>query len=275
VRRTFSTVGSVMLLAALVFLVGMTSVTSAASRKASVMIVHGLPGFTADVYLNGELLLDGFKPTSTAGPLQLDPGSYGVDIREVGAPPNSPPVLSGTVRLSPRSNISIVAHLTRSGDPALSVFHNIFEQIPAGRSLLYVRNVAAVAPLSVRLDDRLVKRGLREGGEWGVDTAPGRHMIAFGSGAANDVLIPPTDVRLDEGVAQIVYVVGSAKADNLDLMVQAVHGLHSAPSGVLTGDGGLGAEPGFPSWAVALMVAAGATLIVCTRRLLTERTQGQ
>jgi hypothetical protein len=275
VRRPFSIVGSVMLLAALVLLVGMTSVTSAASKKASVMIVHGLPGFTADVYVNGELLLDGFKPTSTAGPLQLDPGSYGVDIREVGASPNSPPVLSGTLRLSSRSNISVVAHLTRSGDPTLSVFHNIFEQIPAGRSLLYVRNVAAVAPLSVRLDDRLVKRGLREGGEWGVATAPGRHMIAFGLGAANDVLIPPTDIRLDEGVAQIVYVVGSAKADNLDLMVQAVHGLHSAPAGVLTGDGGLGAEPGFPSWAIALMVAAGATLVACTRRLLTERTPGQ
>jgi hypothetical protein len=275
VRRPFSIVGSVMLLAALVLLVGTTSVTSAASKKASVMIVHGLPGFTADVYVNGKLLLDGFKPTSTAGPLQLDPGSYGVDIREVGASPNSPPVLSGTLRLSSRSNISVVAHLTRSGDPTLSVFHNIFEQIPAGRSLLYVRNVAAVAPLSVRLDDRLVKRGLREGGEWGVATAPGRHMIAFGLGAANDVLIPPTDIRLDEGVAQIVYVVGSAKADNLDLMVQAVHGLHSAPAGVLTGDGGLGAEPGFPSWAIALMVAAGATLVACTRRLLTERTPGQ
>lgn len=274
-RRSFSIVGSVMLVAALAFLVGMPSVTSAASRKASVMIVHGLPGFTADVYLNGELLLDGFKPTSTAGPLQLDPGSYRVGIREVGASPNSPPVLSATLRLSSRSNVSIVAHLTKSGDPTLSVFHNTFEQIAAGRSLLYVRNVAAVAPLSVRLDDRLVKRGLREGGEWGVATAPGRHMIAFGSGAANEVLIPPTDIRLDEGVAQIVYVVGSAKADNLDLMVQAVHGLHSAPSGVLTGDGGLGAEPGFPFWAVALMVAAGATLIVCTRRLLMERIQGQ
>ena len=115
-RRPFGIVGSVMLLAALVLLVGMTSVTSAASRKASVMIVHGLPGFTADVYVDGELLLDGFKPTSTAGPLQLDPGSYGVDIREVGASPNSPPVLTGTLRLSSRSNISVVAHLTRSGE---------------------------------------------------------------------------------------------------------------------------------------------------------------
>jgi hypothetical protein len=275
VRRPFSIVGSVMLLAALVFLVGMTSVTSAASRQASVTIIHGLPGFTADVYLNGDLLLDGFKPTSTAGPLQLDPGSYEVGIREVGAPADSPPVLSGTLRLSSRSNISIVAHLTRSGDPTLGVFHNTFEHVSPGRSLLYVRNVAAVPPLSVRLDDRLVKSGLREGGEWSVATAPGRHMIAFGSGAANDVLIPPTDIHLDEGVAQIVYVVGSAKADNLDLMLQTVRGVRSAPSGVLTGDGGLGAEPGFPPWAVAVMVAAGATLIVCTRRLLSERTQGQ
>jgi hypothetical protein len=275
VRRPFSIIGSVMPLAALMLLVGMTNVTSAASGKASVTIIHGLPGFTADVYVNGKLLLDGFKPTSTAGPLELDPGSYKVGIREVGASADSPPVLSGTLRLSSGSNISVVAHLTRSGDPTLSVFQNRFAQIPAGGSQLYVRNVAAVAPLSVRLDDRLVKEGLREGDQWGVATATGRHTIAFGSGPGNDVLIPPSDIRLDEGVAQIVYVVGSAKADNLDLMVQAVHGLHSAPSGVLTGDGGLGAEPGFPSWAIGLMVAAGATLIVCLRRLLTYRTQRQ
>jgi hypothetical protein len=235
------------------------------------MIIHGLPGFTADVYVNGDLLLDGFKPTSTAGPMQLNPGNYTVAIREVGAPANSAPALRGTLHLSSGANISIVAHLTTSGDPTLSVFHNAFEQIPAGRSLLYVRNVAAVAPLSIRLDDRLVKRNLREGDEWGDVTATGPHMIAFDSGAANDALIPPTAIHLDEGVAEVVYVVGSAKAHNLDLMIQAVGGLHSAPSGVLTGSGGLGADPGFPFWAVALMFAAGAMLTACTRRILTER----
>ena len=266
---------SVSIVGALLFVVSMTSVTSAVPAKGSVTIVHGVPGFTADIYLDDELLLDGFEPTSTAGPLRVAPASYDVDIREVGAPADSPPVLSGTVRVAAGSNISIVAHLTRAGDPTLSVFHNTFERLSAGRSLLLVRNVAAASPLSVRLDGRRVKEGLREGSEWSIVTAPGRHMMAFESRTGNDVLIPSTDVRLEEGVAQIVYVVGSAEGDSLDLMLQTVSGLHSAPSGVLTGDGGFGAEPWFPTWAVTVMVAAGATLIVCTRQLLKERAQGR
>jgi hypothetical protein len=271
VPRTFSIVGTLVF----VFLVGMTSPTSAAPAKGSVTIVHGLPGFTADIYLDGELLLDGFEPTATAGPLRVAPASYDVDIREVGAPADSPPVLNAVLRVSAGSNISIVAHLTRAGDPTLSVFRNTFDRLSAGQSLLQVRNVAAAPPLSVRLDDRRVKEGLGEGSEWGIATAPGRHMIAFESRASNDVLIPSTDIHLEEGVAQIVYVIGSAQGGNLDLMLQSVRGLRSAPSGVLTGDGGLGAVPGVPSWAVAVMVVAGATLIACTRQLLKERAQGR
>jgi hypothetical protein len=268
VRKSVSIVGTVLIV------VSLTSVTSAASAKGSVMIIHGVPGFTADIYLDDELLLDGFEPTSTAGPLRVVPASYHVDIREVGAPPDSPPVLSGTVRVDAGSNISIVAHLTRAGDPTLTVFHNAFERLSAGRSFLLVRTVAAAPPLSVLLDGRRVNEGLREGNEWRIVTDPGHHSIAFESSTANDVLIPSTDVRLEEGAAQIVYVVGSAEGDNLDLMLQTIRGLHSPPSGVLTGDGGLGASPGlFPTWAVALMVAAGVTLLVCAHQLLRRRVQ--
>ena len=92
--------------------------------------------------------------------------------------------------------------------------------------------------------------------------------------SGNDVLIPSTAIHLEEGVAQIVYVVGST-ASNLELMLQSVRGLGSAPSGVLTGDGGLGAEPVFPGWALAVMVAAGVTLLVCTRHLLKVRAWGR
>jgi hypothetical protein len=269
VRRSVSIVG------ALMFVAWMTSVSSAAPAKGSVTIIHGVPGFTADIYLDDELLLDGFEPTSTAGPLRLAPASYDVDIREVGAPADSPPVLSGTVRVPAGSNISIVAHLTRAGDPTLSVFHNTFERLPAGRSLLLVRNVAETSPLSVRLDGRRVTKELREGSEWRIVTAPGRHTMAFESRTTNDVLIPSSVVRLEEGVAQIVFVVGSAEDDSLDLMLQTVSGLHSPPSGVLTGGGGLGASPGFPMWAITVMAAAGATLLVCTRQLLRGRAQGR
>ena len=264
-RRSFGIIGT------LLFVVWMAGVASAEPAKGSVTIIHGVPGFTADIYLDDELLLDGFEPTSTAGPLRVPPASYHVDIREVGAPADSPPVLSGTLDVAAGSNISVVAHLTRAGDPTLTVFHNAFEQLPAGKSLLHVRNVAATTPLSVRLDGRQVKQGLREGGEWSTVTTPTRHMIAFG--AAGDVLIPPTEVHLEEGVAQIVYVVGSAEGDNLDLMLQTVGGLHSSPSGVLSGDGGLGASPGFPSWAVTVMVAAGVGLLMSARQLMRGRAR--
>lgn len=270
VRRTLSIVGAIVF----AFLVGMTNASPAAPARGSIMIVHGLPGFTADIYLDGELLLDGFEPTSTAGPLRIAPGSYQVDIREVGASADSPPVLSAVLPVSAGSNISILAHLTRVGDPTLSVFRNSFERLPVGRSLLQVRHGAAAPTLSVRLDDRRVKEGLRQGREWGIATDPGRHMIAFESETSDDVLISPTDIRLEEGVAQIVYVIGSAEGDSLDLMLQSVRGLRSTPSGVLTGDGGLGAVPGFPTWAIAVMVASGATLFVCTRQLL-RRAQGR
>jgi len=265
---------SVGIIGALMFVGSMAGVTSAAPAKGSVTIIHGVPGFTADIYLDDELLLDGFQPTSTAGPLRVAPASYLVDIREVGAPADSPPVLSGTVRVAAGSNISIVAHLTRAGDPTLTVFHNAFERLPAGRSLLLVRNVAAASPLSILLEGDRVKEGLREGGEWSLVTAPGRYEIAFES-PTGEVLIPAADVRLEEGIAQIVYVVGSAEGDNLDLMLQTVRGLHSAPSGVLSGDGGLGASPEFPTWAVTVMVAAGVTLLVCTGQLLRGRAQGR
>jgi Domain of unknown function (DUF4397) len=259
----------------LLFVVGTAGATPAASTKASVTIVHGLPGFTADIYLDGKLLLNGFRPTSTAGPLRVAPRSYDVDIRVVGAPADSAPVLSATVPIRAGSNISVVAHLTRAGDGygALTVFENTFQRLPAGRSLLRVRHVAGGPPLSVRFDGRLVEENLRFRSEWGTTTDPGPHAISLGSSSANDPLIPSTDFDLEEGVARIVYVVGGpVGSGSLELMVQSVRGLRSTPSGVLTGDGGLGAEPPlFPRWALAVMVAAGVTLLVSARQFLKVR----
>lgn len=269
-RRAFIIVGT------LLFVAGTASATPAASTKASVTIVHGLPGFTADIYLDGELLLDGFRPTSTAGPLRVAPRSYDVDIRHVGAPADSPPTLSATLPITAGSNISVVAHLTRAGEGALTVFENTFRRLPAGRSLLHIRHVAGGPPLSVSFDGRLVKENLRFRGEWGTTTVPGRHRISFGSSSANDLLIPSTDIDLEEGVAQIVYVVsGPPGSGSLELVVQSVRGLRSAPSGVLTGDGGLGAEPLFPRWALAVMVVAGVTLLVSARQFLKVRMSGR
>src|SRR5687768_6302297 len=70
-----------------------------AQADSSVTIVHGLPRFTADVYVNGELLLSGFKAESTTDPLTLTEGEYDVAIRDVGSPADSEPALQDVITL--------------------------------------------------------------------------------------------------------------------------------------------------------------------------------
>jgi hypothetical protein len=81
-------------------------------------------------------------------------------------------------------------------------------------------------------------------------------------------VIGPADVQVREGVSTIVYAWGSLEAGNLQLAIQNIEGLHSAPSGVPSGELGLAAESsaGTP-WLIgaALLLAAGGTALV-TRR---------
>jgi hypothetical protein len=69
----------------------------------------------------------------------------------------------------------------------------------------------------------------------------------------NKVAIGPADLDLAEGTNTIVYAWGSAEDGNLDLAVQTIDGLHSAPSGVPGGEAGLAPESGgIPAWTVGL-----------------------
>ena len=54
-----------------------------------------------------------------------------------------------------------------------------------------------------------------------------------------DAVLGPADLSLSEGTATFVYAIGSAEEGSLDLLVQTIDGLHSAPEGVPAGDAGL------------------------------------
>ena len=47
---------------------------------ADVSVVHGVPGLTVDVYVNGKLTLPGFKPGTITDPLALPAGTVIADI---------------------------------------------------------------------------------------------------------------------------------------------------------------------------------------------------
>jgi hypothetical protein len=228
--------------------------------------------FSADIYLDGKLLLDGFEPSETAGPLRVAAGQHAVDVREIGAAADSAPVVSVALHLRRGSDTSVVAHLSAGNDPTLTLFDNAFDRLPAGRSLLQVRNLGGGGPLSVRLDGRVVGRVAFDG-ERGITTSAGRHRVAFLS-PSGEVRASPTDVDLAEGRALVVYAVGSPGAGDLQLLAQSIGGLRSSPSGVLTGSGGLAAE-GPPAWVILVAVASALIVVGLVGELAKARAQGR
>ena len=85
------------------------------------------------------------------------------------------------------------------------------------------------------------------------------------------VVIGPADVTLKEGTATIVYAIGSAEQKTLGLVVQTISGLHSSPSGVPAGSGGLAGD-GVPAWVLLtaglglLLAAGGGARVAAARR---------
>jgi hypothetical protein len=243
---------------------------SVASPQPSVVrIIHGLPGFTADIYLDGELLLDGFQPSESAGPLRVSPGRHDVAVRDIGAAADSAPVLSVTLRVRPGSDTTVVAHLSPQNDPTLTLFDNDFDRLPAGRAVFTVRDLTSLGRLSVRLDGRVLQGAVGYGGERSVRAAPGRHRISFLS-SSGDLVAAPSPIDLREGTALIVYAFGDP--GDVRLLFQTVAGLHSAPSGVLTGAGGLAAESVLPGWLVATILMVVLVSLAGSRRLARNRT---
>ncbi|HEV2907311.1 MAG TPA: DUF4397 domain-containing protein [Actinomycetota bacterium] len=242
-----------------------------AQASSSVTIVHGLPRFTADVYVNGELLLSGFKAESTTDPLTLEEGEYDVAIRDVGSAPDSEPALQDLITLNGGINVSIVAHLDEGGNPALSVFENDLSQIPAGESRLVARHNAAAPAVDVLSDGETLLTDLTSGNEADTNLAVATHEVAVALAGGGEEVVSPTALQFEEGTSHVLYLIGSAEDETLDLMVQTVSGLQSAPSGVATGDGGLAETPGFPAWAAVLMIGAAFVLVASSLQLRRSR----
>jgi hypothetical protein len=256
------------LLLALVFMVPLVpgGVAEAKPSDATVTVLHGLPHFTADIYVNGKLVLDGFKPKSLTDPLPLAPGSYRLAIRPVGKPASSPPVLARTVSLQAGHDYTVAAHLTPAGNPALSVFDNSASNLPPGRSELVVRPLATAPAVTVEANGQTLLNDVAAGSESGARVDPGRYSVRVLS-TNQRPLVAPEQLSVSEGKVYFLYVVGSQKDNSLALMVQSVAS-SGDPTGVQTGSGGLASPSN--AWRGALILGASLgfilSIIVLMRR---------
>uniref|UniRef100_UPI0035663AC3 DUF4397 domain-containing protein n=1 Tax=Nocardioides sp. TaxID=35761 RepID=UPI0035663AC3 len=158
-------------------------------------------------------------------------------------------------------NATVVAHLDADGTPTLNVFVNDVSSTGPGDARLTVRHTAAAPEVDVRADGNVLVPGLANPDEEVADVPAGSYSADVVLAGTDTVAIGPADLSLGEGTNTIVYAWGSADDGNLDLAVQTIDGLHSAPHGVPGGEVGLAAESsaGVPVWALAL---GGTSLLV-------------
>jgi hypothetical protein len=125
---------------------------SAAPATSQVYVVHNIPGVTVDVYLDGEIALEDFRPGTVAGPLTLPSGCCPtVTIYTAGADPNAvDPVIDTTTALPAGGTVSLSAHLSAKGTPRLSTYYDtVKSSVREGYGKLFVRHNAALGPVDV------------------------------------------------------------------------------------------------------------------------------
>lgn len=242
------------------------------SGKSDLAVLHGIPGLTVDVYVNGALTLDDFTPGTLAGPLSLDPGPYEVAITASDAADDSAPVL-GPITLDLAANMSYtaVAHLDAAGDPTVSFFTNDISATNAGEGRLTVRHVAAAPAVDILANDAVAFPGLENPNEVKADLGVGTIAAKVNLAGTDTTAIGPADVTLVEGVNTIVYAWGSAGDSNLDLAVQTVDTHMGAPSGVAAGSAPVSNNNSLPIGLIVIAALALAGAGVATRVAITSR----
>ncbi|MEV4390045.1 DUF4397 domain-containing protein [Micromonospora sp. NPDC049580] len=241
----------------------------AATSKVSV--VHGIPDTSVDVYVNGKKTLNNFKPGDVAGPLNLAEGEYDIALTKPGEPIGSAILKVDNAEVPGGANISLAAHLDAAGKPKITPFVNDVSKVDAGKARLIVRHTAAAPAVDVRAGGTPVFKGLTNPKEAKGDVDAGTVKADVVLAGTDTVAIGPADLNLKEGTATIVYAIGSAEDKTLDVVAQTITGLHSAPGGVPSGDGGQ-AGTGVQTWWYALTGAGVLLLLGGGVRMATART---
>lgn len=250
----------------------------------TVVVVHGLVDFPADVYLDGASTpaLSGFEYQRMTDPLALPAGTHRADLRRAGEPPTSPPALSGTFTVEADQRVTVAALLNPAGSPTWLAFPNDAQPADQSRVQLRFRHFAAAGPVNVLLDGQRLSAGVQNTSVSGQIApaliAPGPHQLSVVDANSNAALLPPQVVDVSAGSIANVYLVGTASGGNLGLLLQdpsvasvsvSAKALDATPSAVPSGNSGL-ADPGFTegrgdpmdtAWATGWVLAAGAWVI--------------
>jgi hypothetical protein len=261
-------------------LVALPVAASAASATGTVVVVHGLRGVVADVSVDGKVVLRGFSPSRITSPLPLLAGTHTLSVRRSGCAAGSPPLITKIVTISAGSASAVVAGLSSTGTPDLSVFDNKPSTFGIPSSGLIVRSVAAAPTAKAVLDGKAASGTLASAGQLAVPSQAGPHELALQATGTGATLIAPQNAPVTAGTATVVYLTGSAQNSTLGWLAQTVRmpAASVAPRTVKTGNSGLAAQPAASGGVVDGLSATGSAGILTLAAVglwLVRRRRGQ
>ena len=224
-RKTTYAAGALSLLAALTFATpAQAGGWHHDDAPAKLSVLHGVPGLTVDVWVDGKLTLDDFAPGTLAGPLELPAGDYEIAITAADATSADNPVIGPVdVELDDGGNYTAVAHLNADGAPTATLFTND-TKAPRNDSKgkLTVRHVAAAPAVDVLAGGTAVIEGLSNPEEATLKLEAGTVSASVAAAGTTDPVIGPADVTVEAGKNTIVYAWGSLADGTLAVAVQVV-----------------------------------------------------
>lgn len=188
-RKTTYAAGALSLLAALTFATpAQADGWHHDNAPAKLSVLHGVPGLTVDVWVDGNLTLDDFTPGTLAGPLELAAGDYEIAITASDATSADNPVIG-----------PVDVELNDGGD-----------------------YTAAAPAVDVLAGGTAVIEGLSNPDEAPLKLAAGTVSASVAAAGTTAPVIGPADVTVEAGRNTIVYAWGSLADGTLAVAVQVV-----------------------------------------------------
>ena len=255
--------------ALLVFVVPATAATAQTEERATITVVHAIPGedgFPADVYLNGEIAVSRMVVDAVSEPMEVRAGPVEVALFPAGEDPASmQPVLAQQVTLEPNASYTLVAQLI-DDSPAMALYINDLDPVDTGVSRVTVRHAGTNGPLQVAVAGENVVTDLMSPNEVTIEVPAGVHPLSVAT--AEGSLLIEQDIDFRAGSLLVLYTVGQpGDAADFGLLRQQVIIPQVSPTGVPTGSGGLHGEGANTLWLlVPITLVALAVLAIRPRR---------
>ena len=178
-------------------------------------VVHGIPGLTVDVCVNGQKAITGFEPGDVVTGVELPEGRYRLKVTAAGERCRDA-ILKATADLEGGrdKNYTVVANLDDHGTPNLKLFRNNVRPTEDGEARVVVRHTADAPAVNVWANGSALNRGRHF--VWGKtrvwNVPEGDYEVFVSLARQSDPVIGPADLSLMAGYSYQVYAWGNGAA---------------------------------------------------------------